>query len=444
MDVTFLGTASAQPSHTRSHSALALRVDGEVWLVDCGEATQHQLIHLNGNAALHCPDPASTAHPPASAPTPRADEAVLTPPRIARIRRVFITHLHGDHAFGLPGLLCTAGATGFTSETGPDPLHVYGPKGLKNYLRNALDHSLSRIGRKFVLHELILPAHVPSPLDAALELRSDSKHTAPHIDELPGEDLLATSLTSPDSNYPGDWYWTVITGNDLSKTGGASRVSVKAAPIPHSVPTVGYLFTEPQQQGKLRADLATPILQRNKDALGLKNPLVLLQKLKLGETLTMPDGAVLDPANLVEPARRGRRLLILGDTSDALSSAFVPLVDALRIQDASTPIAFTLDMVIHEATNACLAADVEAGGTLESVEKQTREHGHSTPQMAGAFSKRVNAMRLVLNHFSSRYKGDDAPESLAVMEEVRKLAVGEFGREQVVCARDFMNVIVKA
>ncbi|RHZ02591.1 hypothetical protein DYB35_013354, partial [Aphanomyces astaci] len=47
MDITFLGTASAQPSPTRNHSSLAFRPDGgDVWLFDCGEATQHQLINL--------------------------------------------------------------------------------------------------------------------------------------------------------------------------------------------------------------------------------------------------------------------------------------------------------------------------------------------------------------------------------------------------------------
>jgi hypothetical protein len=63
LNVTFLGTASAQPSRTRNHSALALRLDGDVWLFDCGEGTQHQI----------------------------QKSAV----KMGRISKVFITHTHG-------------------------------------------------------------------------------------------------------------------------------------------------------------------------------------------------------------------------------------------------------------------------------------------------------------------------------------------------------------
>ncbi|KAJ3121361.1 hypothetical protein HK101_006752, partial [Irineochytrium annulatum] len=93
------------------------------------------------------------------------------------------------------------------------------------------------------------------------------------------------------------------------------------------------------------------------------------------------------------------------------------------------------------ATNACLASDVAVGSTVESVEALTREHGHSTPQMAGSWAKKVGARKLVLNHFSSRYSGASDEESLAVMEEIRALAVQEFGGD-VDVARDFTVVSV--
>ena len=63
LSVTFLGTASAQPSSTRNHSALALRLGGDVWLFDCGEATQHQLQ--------------------------KSDV------KMGKIEKIFITHTHG-------------------------------------------------------------------------------------------------------------------------------------------------------------------------------------------------------------------------------------------------------------------------------------------------------------------------------------------------------------
>ena len=77
IDITFLGTASAQPSASRNHSSLALRLGAEVWLFDCGEATQHQIQ--------------------------RSSDV-----RMGRIRKVFITHTHGDHIFGLAGLMASA------------------------------------------------------------------------------------------------------------------------------------------------------------------------------------------------------------------------------------------------------------------------------------------------------------------------------------------------
>jgi ribonuclease Z len=67
LEITFLGTASAQPSSTRNHSALAMRLGGDLWLFDCGEATQHQL-----------------------------QKSTL---KIGKIEKIFITHTHGHPIF---------------------------------------------------------------------------------------------------------------------------------------------------------------------------------------------------------------------------------------------------------------------------------------------------------------------------------------------------------
>ncbi|NMH74230.1 ribonuclease Z [Bacillus sp. RO2] len=111
MKLTFLGTGSGVPAKHRNVSSLALHIDdkeGSVWLFDCGEATQHQILHTS-----------------------------LKPRKITKI---FITHLHGDHIFGLPGLLSSRSFQG-----GETPLTVYGPVGIKEYIETSLRVSMTHV-----------------------------------------------------------------------------------------------------------------------------------------------------------------------------------------------------------------------------------------------------------------------------------------------------------
>lgn len=104
MELYFLGTGAGVPSKKRNVSALALQLlqeRGSTWLFDCGEATQHQILHTNI--------------------------------RPRRIEKIFITHLHGDHIFGLPGFLGSRSFQGGTS-----PLTIYGPKGIQEYIQTSL------------------------------------------------------------------------------------------------------------------------------------------------------------------------------------------------------------------------------------------------------------------------------------------------------------------
>lgn len=100
----FLGTSAGVPTRTRNVSALILNPGQQsngLWLFDCGEATQHQML--------------ATAYNP------------------AKIEKIFISHLHGDHIFGLPGLLCSRSMAG--SEA---PLTLYGPRGLREFVDTTL------------------------------------------------------------------------------------------------------------------------------------------------------------------------------------------------------------------------------------------------------------------------------------------------------------------
>jgi ribonuclease Z len=119
VQVTFLGTSSGVPTRARNVSAVALRLPqrSELWLFDCGEGTQHQFL--------------------------RSDL------RLSQLRRVFVTHMHGDHVFGLPGLLASLGLAG--SSNGVD---LYGPDPLEAYLQGVLHTSSTRIGYPLAVHRV--------------------------------------------------------------------------------------------------------------------------------------------------------------------------------------------------------------------------------------------------------------------------------------------------
>lgn len=111
MEIEFLGTGAGQPSKNRNVSSLALKLldeINEIWLFDVGEATQHQILKTN-----------------------------IRPRKISRI---FISHNHGDHIFGLPGLLSTRS---FQGDVGP--LTIYGPAGVDKFVRTALQVSHTNI-----------------------------------------------------------------------------------------------------------------------------------------------------------------------------------------------------------------------------------------------------------------------------------------------------------
>jgi ribonuclease Z len=107
MDVLFLGTGAGIPAKQRNVTSIALKLleeRGVIWLFDAGEATQHQILHTS------------------------------IKPR--RIEKVFVTHLHGDHIYGLPGLLSSRSFQGGETE-----VTVYGPKGIKDFMDVSLSVS---------------------------------------------------------------------------------------------------------------------------------------------------------------------------------------------------------------------------------------------------------------------------------------------------------------
>ncbi|WP_433946853.1 ribonuclease Z [Paenibacillus sp. SN-8-1] len=119
MELYFMGTNAGVPSLQRNVTSLALRMLEErrsFWLFDCGEGTQHQVLR--------------------------------SPLKLSKLEKIFITHLHGDHLFGLPGLLSSRSYQG-----GDTPLVLYGPKGLEQYVRMSLGISESHINYELIVKE---------------------------------------------------------------------------------------------------------------------------------------------------------------------------------------------------------------------------------------------------------------------------------------------------
>ncbi len=120
MELEFLGTGAGVPAKHRNVSSIALKLLDErnaVWLFDCGEGTQMQILR--------------------------------TTIRPRKIEKIFITHLHGDHIFGLPGLLSSRSFQG-----GDEPLEIYGPAGVEEFVRTSLKISRSRLSYPLKFIEL--------------------------------------------------------------------------------------------------------------------------------------------------------------------------------------------------------------------------------------------------------------------------------------------------
>ncbi|OXM16453.1 ribonuclease Z [Paenibacillus herberti] len=120
MELTFLGTGAGRPSRQRNVTSMALTLPqprGSIWLFDCGEATQHQLMN--------------------------------TPIKLNKIEAVFITHLHGDHINGLPGLLSSR-----SYHAGSGPLQLFGPQGIKDYIDAVFRLTSSHLDYELIITEL--------------------------------------------------------------------------------------------------------------------------------------------------------------------------------------------------------------------------------------------------------------------------------------------------
>jgi ribonuclease Z len=120
VDIYFLGTGAGMPSKRRNVTSIVLNLmaeRGAYWMFDCGEGTQHQVLH--------------------------------SPVKIGKLEKLFITHLHGDHIYGLPGALTSRSYQG-----GDTPLTMYGPKGLRTFVETSLQVSDAHLSYPLRIVEL--------------------------------------------------------------------------------------------------------------------------------------------------------------------------------------------------------------------------------------------------------------------------------------------------
>ncbi|KAF4671604.1 Zinc phosphodiesterase ELAC protein 1 [Perkinsus chesapeaki] len=215
----------------RNHSGLAIQLfSGSSILVDCGEGTEIQLMKSSV--------------------------------RMSRIDYIFITHLHGDHCYGVFGLLhsiCQGGR--------PSPLYIYGPVGLKRMIDTVFEVSGGWHGFPIVVTEFTENEHYELSLPYV-----------PYLRECPQETL--------------------------------GPITVNVCPMKHRIPTFGYVFTEADRPGALDAAAASKR--------GAHGP--MLGFLKAGEDVRTPSGEVICSSDVVAPTIPGRKIAVMQDTSDCTTA----------------------------------------------------------------------------------------------------------------------------
>ena len=295
--VTVLGRASAKPTVTSHPSAQIVNVNEQYYLVDAGEGVQQQMFRCGINPL--------------------------------RLRGVFISHLHGDHVFGLFPLISTLGLYGKKT-----PLTIYAPK--------------------------------------------------------PFGEILECHLRYFDKELPYEVEWVEVDTTKHQIIFENRTLEVWSIPLRHRVPTAGYLFREKPSE-----------LNVNKFAIeryGLSIKQIVAAK--AGEDIELEDGTILPNEKITFVAHPPQSYAYCSDTNrSGVVAKYVAGVD----------------MLYHEAT---YAADQK---------KEAKNRGHATTEDAAKTALAAGAKKLLIGHFSSRYK-DKEPllnEARAIFENTDIAREGE-------------------
>ncbi len=278
MLIQFLGTNAGSPSIKRNVTSIALILNSdiyEVWLFDCGEATQHQILR--------------------------------TSIKLSKIKKIFITHMHGDHIFGLPGLLTSRSINNISSK-----LDIYGGKGIKYYINMFLKMSNSYINFPLNIFEI-----------NEGKIFSDKRY----------------KVTSFLLNHTIECYGFYIKVKDR-----AGHLNVKKLILDGILPGPVYKY------------------------------------LKLGKTIRLGNGIIINGKNYLGNKIKGKKIVILGDTA--------PLKQVYNF-------IYNIDVLVHESTLS------------KNMFYLANNRGHSTNIQAAIFAKKYLVKKLILTHFSSRYNYKD-------------------------------------
>jgi len=293
MEIIFLGTSCMVPTKERNHQAIFITYRDEGILVDCGEGTQRQFSYAN------------IKH--------------------TKITKILISHWHGDHVLGLPGLLQTLSANNYECV-----LEIYGPKGTKNSFEHMFEAFSFSLGFEIKITEL--------------------------------------------EN-------TVLEFKDLI---------IESKKLEHGVPCLGYSIKE-----KDRRRIKTTAIK------------------KIG----LPDGPLLGKLqNNQEVEWKGKKISPNNTTYVVPGKKVAIVLDTLLCNSAYS-LAQDADLLISEAVYD------------SNLKQKAEEYKHLTAQQAAGIASKANVKKLILTHFSQRYKS-----TAELLEEAKSVFTNTF------LAHDLMKV----
>lgn len=285
-ELTILGSNSALPTSNRYPTAQVLQVPGRCFLIDCGEGTQIQLRRNKIN--------------------------------FSSIQHIFISHLHGDHYYGLIGLISTMNLMGIKGD-----LHIYAHSELKNLLQPQLDFIRGELTVRPVFHPLNF-----KKLQTIFESRT---------------------------------------------------VEVISFPVKHSLPTCGFFFREKQKPANIRKEMIQTY----------DIPIAKIKEIKNGADYECANGTVVPNAELTTPPPHPTSYAFCTDTA-----FHPPLAEIIS----------NVDLLYHEST------------FLEELKDLAAKTLHSTAKQAAEMAVLSGAKKLLIGHFSARFKNTDR-----FLEEARQV-----------------------